>query len=577
MAIFLKFKILMCFALFMTFLPSLQAQKKLPVGEDYKNWTLEELLFSIDSGLLDKEKQEIYLEFYLQKAKKSKSQTDIIAAYKKKIGNAKEYATKMYYADSLYIYGSKLQSRPIMGEAFYFKAYAELLNKNYRSALEYGLKAEKYLESLDSDYILYKVKNIVGNTYYHLEEYEKAYAIFAETARYHQHEKLDEYNNQMRHLLNLYSLSKTAYQLQKLDTLPVLIAQGYKKIRNLKSHHQPMENAYFHFVDGMYRYSLGQYKTSDSLLRLALPEMIKNKDFANEHLIYLFQGKNLWKEGKHSDAVIYFNRVDSLYRKKNFVNKELSEAYGYLIDYAEISKNPKLQLHYTNTLLNISEELQKNNKNLTNYLHANFDTKNLKDSKAKLESQLRQNENWTFFAYVLLAFLATAFGLFYLFHRRAQQNLKKKYEELVAQNSLSGVAITRQANSGQIPESNAKNYFPTDTQQLLLERLQSFEEKKEYLSKVTLDDLAIRLSTNRTTLSKLLNEQKGGFSSYINTLRVNNAIAKLSEPNSKLHLLTTDALAEEFGFGNPKSFSVAFKEIAGMPVSDFIKFSKQKV
>ena len=481
----------------------------------------------------------------------------------------------MRYADSLHIYGRELQSNPIMGEAFYFKAYAELLNKNYRRALEYGLKAEKYLEDLDSHYTLYKVKNIVGNTYYHLEDYEKAYAIFAETASYHQHEKQDEYNNQMRHLLNLYSLSKTAYQLQKLDTLPVLIRQGYKKIKNLKSHHQPMENAYFHFVDGMYRHSLGHYSESDSLLRLALPEMIKNKDFANEHLIYLFQGKNLWKEGKHSDALLYFNRIDSLYREKGFANKELSEAYAYLIDYAEISKNPKLQLHYTNTLLTISEELQKNNKNLTNYLHANFDTKKLKDSKSKLESQLRQNENWILFAYLLLVFLATAFGLFYLFHRRAQQNLRIKYEELVALNSVSATA-TPESDSSQIPASNVKSYVPTDTQQLLLDRLHSFEEKQEYLSKVTLDDLAVRLSTNRTTLSKLLNEQKGGFSSYVNTLRVNHAVAKLTEPNSKLHLLTTDALAEKFGFGNPKSFSIAFKEITGMPVSDFIKFSKQR-
>ena len=90
MAIPLKFKILMCFAPLLLFPQSIQAQKGLPEGADYKNWTLEELLFSIDSGLLDKEKQEIYLEFYLQKAKKSKSQQDVVAAHKKKIGNGKE-------------------------------------------------------------------------------------------------------------------------------------------------------------------------------------------------------------------------------------------------------------------------------------------------------------------------------------------------------------------------------------------------------------------------------------------------------------------------------------------------------
>lgn len=55
----------------------------------------------------------------------------------------------------------------------------------------------------------------------------------------------------------------------------------------------------------------------------------------------------------------------------------------------------------------------------------------------------------------------------------------------------------------------------------------------------------------------------------------NHAVQKIAEPHSKLHLLTTDALAEKFGFGNSKSVSSTFKVMAGMSVADFIKLSKK--
>lgn len=552
-------------------------QKRPVTDPDYANWTLKELLFSIDSGLLDKQMQEEYLEHYLQKAKRLESKEDIVAAYKKKIGSAETYSLQMKYTDSLFQYGSKLKSQSVLGEAYYFKAYVELQNKQYDKALVYGLKAEEFLERSDNLYTLYKVKNLIGNTYYYLEEYHKAGAIFKTTASYHHEQRTDPYNNQMRYVLNLYSLSKTLYQLKKFDTLPGIIQQGYSNVKKLKSHHQPLDQAYFNFVDGMYHHSLKDYKTSDSLLQQALPEISKNEDFANEYLIYIYQGKNLWNRKKYGEAFEQFKRVDSLYHANGFMNKELSEAYTYLIDYGALTNNPQLQLNFTNTLLKISTELQKSNKNLTNYLHTHLDTKQLMASKEKLEKQLEQNQSWTYFAYVLLGCLLLAFLVFYVFHLRSQQKLRLKYEQLVAE--LPSATRLDEVVNG-TPKETILNFTDesnfNDTQLTVLKKLKLFEERQEFLAKVSLDELAVRFSTNRTTLSKLLNEHKGGFTTYVNTLRINYALVKLSEPQSKLHLLTTDALAEEFGFGNPKSFSNAFKEIAGMSVSDFIKFSRQK-
>src|SRR5690606_21881048 len=55
---------------------------------------------------------------------------------------------------------------------------------------------------------------------------------------------------------------------------------GYKGIKELKDHHQPLEKAYFSFINGMYHHTLQDYQKSDSLLNAALPHIKENNDFA---------------------------------------------------------------------------------------------------------------------------------------------------------------------------------------------------------------------------------------------------------------------------------------------------------
>src|SRR5690606_34806691 len=65
------------------------------------------------------------------------------------------------------------------------------------------------------------------------------------------------------------------------------------------------------------------------------------------------------------------------------------------------------------------------------------------------------------------------------------------------------------------------------TDQRLLDGLNSFEQEKGYLASLTLDDLAEKLNTSRSTLSAFLNEHKKGFSTYINNLRIQQAVSDL--------------------------------------------------
>lgn len=532
------------------------AQDLVPKNEDYKKWTLEQLLFTIDSGLLEEEIRLEYIEHYLQKAKKENSIDDIVIGYKKKIANLKGYAIRNTYADSLLLLANKLEVDQILGVAYDYKSAVEITSKNFETALKYALKAECFLKKTKDLYTLYEVKSSLGIIYFHLDKFEEAYQIYEETTNYHFSNKEKSYNNRKRYIIHLYSLGKLAYRLHKYDMLEALIQDGYKDILELKAHHQALETAYFSLLDGMYHFSLQQHFVSDSLLQAALPLIKQNNDFANEHLAYLYLGKNAWESGQKHQALQYFERVDSLYLKKDFINSELSEAYAYLIDYYKEDKDTEKQLYYTNTLLEISHNLQIKNKDLTDYLYKNLDAKKLEESKAQLENVMLDSKRWKTALYIMVVLLLSVLGvgMFFIFR-------KPKVHSLVA--ALEADQLSEQSIPVEVPES-------IGVEVILLKKLVAFEEDKGFLQKITLQELASNLSTNRTTLSQVLNEHKGGFKIYLKRLRITYAQAQI-EQNPKLQQLHYDALAEEFGFGSGRSFSTAFKEITDISLSDFIR------
>lgn len=545
-------------------------------SNDFRNWSLEQLLFTIDSGLLEDVQREEYIEYYLQKAKRNNSHQDIVAAYKKKIANLEDYKLKDQYADSLLLYALSSKDNRVIAMAYDYKGYVAFTNKQYERALQHSMKAEEFAEKVDDQNTLHDIYATIGNSYYHLENYEQAYFYFKKTTHYHRLKSKEEYNNRLSYIVNLYSLSKTTFRLNKFDTLEVLLKEAHKNIYRLKEHHQPLEFAYFRLVDGMYQSHKGNRILSDSLLSKALPIIKQNHDFANEHLAYLHLGINSWKEGDRQNSINYFLKIDSLYQSKQFINKELSEAYTYIIQFYKDKKDPEKQLHYTNRLLSISNDLQESSSHLSKYMYANLDTRNLKASKQKLEQQLRNNQNWMYVGSALIAVLVVGFVCYFVWNSRSQKRLQHHVDNFRQEDAKISVTDKITLEDTAIAErfaaiENAKNFNRTAH---ILKKLKSFEDNKEFLTKITLDELADQFGTNRTTLSKIINENKGSFASYLNNLRITHAIEVLSAEESTHHMLTVEALAEEFGFGNPKSFSVAFKEISGVSVTDFIKFKK---
>lgn len=95
------------------------------------------------------------------------------------------------------------------------------------------------------------------------------------------------------------------------------------------------------------------------------------------------------------------------------------------------------------------------------------------------------------------------------------------------------------------------------------------EEEKIYLNpQLSLVDVAQMLGTNRTYVSRMVNETYGeSFSAFINRYRLEYAKTYMAEnPRAKI-----DTIASECGFGSTSSFNKLFKSVMGTTPSAWIK------
>lgn len=146
------------------------------------------------------------------------------------------------------------------------------------------------------------------------------------------------------------------------------------------------------------------------------------------------------------------------------------------------------------------------------------------------------------------------------------KNYKKRFEELINnhESSLSIEEIeTNPRRATKIPPEIVEN---------ILSGLEVFEKEKEFLTNnIMMRDVAKKMNTNSSYLSKVVNSYKNkNFTSYLNELRIQYAIQELKN-NKEIRLYTIEAIADIMGYNNGESFSLAFRKITGLYPSYFIK------
>ncbi len=561
-------------------------------ADSYKNlWEV------IQNDAVSNEKKVQYLDIYYQKARNEKNLLEQYRALEKK-SFIIPYADVVLLLHQMHPLVQKMDNDSIKGRflnrstVFYYK------HRDFKNALYYAIESEVFNEEINNRYNLNAVRIDIGNIYLHTRYYAKAIDYFTQAKNFYKTQK--DYNHLRSYIVSLYCLNKTYWQLQDIDKLNATILESEQAIKLLKPTHKQLETAYLEYTKGGLAFLQKDYATAQNFFTKALPVIQQNGDFTNEHVIYLYLGKILWEQNQKSEAMTYFTKIDLLFKEKHFLNYELREAYDYLITYYNATNQPQLQINATNSLMALNQQFEKEQQSITSILHQDLESKKLESQWQKLESKYHL---WISVIGVILVLIAAY--LFWKNYKKNKEKISKNNISQVIENTeltkieskeitdndvveiektletvdvientetiTIEVAETESATEITETQQQAKNTTVLSaTDQRLLGGLNVFEQEKGFLGSVNLDELAKQLNTTRSTLSPFLNEHKKGFSTYINSLRIQQAVSDL-KTDKELRKKTLNELAVIYGDLHPKTFASLFKVITGETPKKFIE------
>ncbi|KAB8151578.1 helix-turn-helix domain-containing protein [Kordia sp. TARA_039_SRF] len=327
------------------------------------------------------------------------------------------------------------------------------------------------------------------------------------------------------------------------------------------------------------------YQIAHKLLNQSLLIAEEIKSVTQEiPLIYFEKGEVFYDEENYIDAIKVLHKADSLMQHNKLDFIKLEETYALLAkSYKEVGDIKNSLKYYEKA----NEAYKKNDKrqgNISVDIIKKYDLQSLKKELNQAEKDTKQTKV-TLWVSIFLGFL-TFIGLLYFYKNREKQN-QQKFKSLLQSLEIEKEKVllakeeaVKKAKEEKIvidelvqDETTSKEVEIIDeTKAKLLKKLQNFEDKELYLSKnSSLNDVAKKLKTNTSYLSKLVNAHKGkSFTAYITDLRVNYAIRRLKE-DKKFRSYTIDSIARDIGFNRSESFSRAFKNKTGLYPSYYIK------
>lgn len=542
------------------------SQEKFSIPDSLTHKNYSQLSDDIDNFEEDSVRLWTYLKTYIAKAKKENNKEELIKGYRKILAEYPEDVA-LKYTDSIMDIATYLKDDEAIGRAYIDRATTYFMAKDYDESLKNYLLANRYINEENDIYTKYKIKYGIANIKTYLGYYNEALELFSECTDFYG--RREGYNNRQGYLHSLRSLGRCYFKIKNYSKCTEINKRGIEESKNPDF---SLIHGYFLQSEGINQFAKTNYKESITYLEKSLPEIVKNEDFVNIAVTYMYLGENHLKLGNDNTGIGYLQKVDSILQKHDYANLDLRETYELFINYYKEKGDLQNQLLYTNRLLDADKILEKNYKNLIYTIHKEYDTAELIASKNILEKTLKRNTIISYTVYCFCGIVILIITWLLIRNYKKQKAYKLKYEELIAKTEEEEKEIKTEEPI-QVTESETDDLdINHDTILKILNGLETFENKEGFLNiGISQSALAEDLNTNTSYLSKVVNHYKGkNFNSYLNELRVNYAVSLLK--NSSVHRrYTIKALAEELGFSNPRSFSDAFFSQTGIKPSYFIK------
>lgn len=190
--------------------------------------------------------------------------------------------------------------------------------------------------------------------------------------------------------------------------------------------------------------------------------------------------------------------------------------------------------------------------------------------QALKDSEIRQQRFLIYFSlFGFLVFIC----LFAVILMRNRQ-LKESYQHLF-DNSVELMRKDKELQEIKKKEKYATSLLSDEANNTLYNSLLKLvEEDKIYLNnKLTIEDVAKKLNTNRTYLSQIINEKTDtNFNNFINKYRIQEAQVCLL--NDEIKSYNIEGIAQTVGFSSKSTFNGAFKKFTGLTPSEFMQMKR---
>lgn len=291
-------------------------------------------------------------------------------------------------------------------------------------------------------------------------------------------------------------------------------------------------------------------------------------------MTYLSYGTYLNDRGEYARAIPVLRQgIELSERSNNAVHRyklyqRISEAETALGRYREALDYFKSYHSQADSIFNVERERS------INELRVKYDAERQENMLRKSEIDLIRQQRRFQLLLLLLLFAVGISTVVYILYRRKdkmyKQIVRQQYEFLKKEKKAAQPAMPPPD-----PISPQTEKQSPDRDEHAVRDAELFA-RIEYLMQtegvyrqndLTIERLAERLDTNRTYISRAINQQAGkAFSSYVNSYRIDEAVRRLSDVDDDTPL---KALAQMLGYNHLQTFYTSFQSAIGMPPSKY--------
>lgn len=446
-----------------------------------------------------------------------------------------------------------------IGNLYYIQSEKLLLAK------EHFERAKELFQKLNDDQGFALAENNTGMVLLKMNKWEESLPFFFSSIK-----KSEQINDVDEKILSLYYIGEAYQQGGRLDSALHYIEKSFAICT---------ENKKWEGIAFGYEHLARWYVSKGNI----------NQAFQQYEQAY-----EKYKELKDPlNSSLVLTKISALQQK----NHQVDNAISYALQAQQIAEKHELISVMMETLPSLSSyyESKSDYKNAYNYLKQYQKLKesnaisNLKKIQTEYETDIRIQEAALFkkqkelkdahiYAQQVLISCsvsgAVVFLVLFVFIWIRSRQLKESYEMLF---KYVQERVKKEVEIEQIKkkEKYSGSQLSAEGNKLLYDNLLALmEQEKVYLSnKLTIEEVAKKLATNRSYLSQMINDQfKTNFNNFINEYRIKDAQRLLLENDSNNYSI--EGISQSVGFSSKSTFNAAFKKFTGMRPSDFIQQKK---